>query len=75
VTARAPGGVAGTGAPTAGGVGRGAVTVVDQLLWAGRGLPAGPLAGTWVATADGEGFLAALARTALGRQRPSSLNP
>jgi hypothetical protein len=76
VTARARGGVAGTGAPIAGGIGRGAVTVVDPLLWAGRGLPAGPpLAGTWVAMADGEGFLAALARMALGRQRPSSLNP
>src|SRR5215831_2600365 len=59
-----------------GGVGRTAVTVADQSR-ANRGLAAAgpPLAGTWVATADGEGFRAALARMALGRQRPSSLKP
>ena len=71
MTGRACGGVRAAGAPTAGGVGRVAVTVADQLR-AGRGLPADPpLAGTWVATAD----LAALARMALGTQRPSSLSP
>jgi hypothetical protein len=52
------------------------VTAADQPLCAGSGLPADPsLAGIWVATADGEGFVAALDRRALGRQRPSSLNP
>ena len=76
MTARACG-VGAAGAPAAGGVGRAAVTVADQPLRAGSGLPAAglPLAGIWVATADGEGFLAALARMALGRQRPSSLSP
>ena len=74
MTARAWGGVGAAGAPTAGGVGRTAVTVAYQPR-ADRGLAAAgpPLAGTWVATADGEGFGAALARMALGRQRPSSL--
>src|SRR5262245_60875935 len=75
--ARVFAGVGAAGVPTTGGVGRAAVTVADQPVIAGRGLPAagGPLAGTWVATADGEGFLAALARMAVGRQRPSSLSP
>ncbi|MBO0743292.1 MAG: hypothetical protein J2P51_17965, partial [Hyphomicrobiaceae bacterium] len=53
-------GAGAAGAPTAGGIGRAAVTAGDHPLRAGRGLPASgpPLAGTWVATADGEGFLA-----------------
>src|SRR5215510_9489138 len=65
MTARAWGSVGAAGAPTAGGVGRTAVTVADQPR-ADRGLAAAapPLAGTWVATADGEGFRAALARMA-----------
>ena len=73
MTARAGGGVHVAGAPTVGGVGC-TVTVAGQLR-AGIGLLAAgpPLAGTWVATADGQGLL--LARMALGRQRPSSLSP
>ena len=76
MTARAGGGVHVAGAPTVGGVGCTAVTVADQLR-AERGLRAAgpPLAGTWVATADGQGVFTALARMALGRQRPSSLSP
>src|SRR5215467_15441934 len=64
VTARACDGVGAAGALAAGGVGRAAVTVVDQPLRRCSGLPAAgpPFAGAWIATADGKGLLAALAR-------------